>query len=192
MLKILAGTAKGRSLKTPENPRVVRPILGRIKKSLFDILTPRLPNSRFLDLYAGTGAVGLEALSRGVAHATFVERDPLCLKFLQANISHLGFDKQSSVVRANITENLSFLPGPFTLIFMGPPYKAEDKTPLALVHPTLDSIAKNNLLAPAGIVIAQHHKKEAVASTPQWNIVRQEHYGDSTVTFFKSIENVHG
>src|SRR3954470_2966259 len=89
MLKILAGSAKGRSLQTPDNPRLVRPILGRIKKSLFDILTPRLPRSRFLDLYAGTGAVGLEALSRGATQATFVERDALCLKFLQANITHL-------------------------------------------------------------------------------------------------------
>jgi 16S rRNA (guanine(966)-N(2))-methyltransferase RsmD len=192
MLKILAGTAKGRSLKTPDNPRLVRPILGRIKKSLFDILTPRLPKSRFLDLYAGTGAVGLEALSRGAQHATFVERDSLCLKFLQDNITHLGFDASATIVRANITANVSFMTGPFDLIFMGPPYKAEDKTPLALVHPTLASIAKNNLLAQGGVIIAQHHNKEQVASTPEWNIVRQEHYGDSTVTFFKSLSNANG
>jgi len=189
MLKILAGSAKGRNIKTPDNPRVVRPILGRIKKSLFDILTPRLPGCRFLDLYAGTGAVGLEALSRGAVHASFVERDALCLKFLQENITYLGFDKSADIVRANITENLSFMKGPFNIIFMGPPYKAEDRSPLALVHPTLDSITKNNLLAFDGIVVAQHHKKEPVDSTPEWNMVRREVYGDISVSFFKPVVN---
>ena len=158
---------------------------------MFDILTPRLPNSRFLDLYAGTGAVGLEALSRGAAHATFVERDALCLKFLQANITHLGFDNNAAIVRATITENLSFMAGPFDLIFMGPPYKAEDRTPLALVHPTLASITKNNLLAlTKGLIIAQHHKKEPVPiPRPNGSSSRQEHYGDSTVTFFRRPRN---
>jgi 16S rRNA (guanine(966)-N(2))-methyltransferase RsmD len=166
--------------------------LGRIKKSLFDILTPRLPNCRFLDLYAGTGAVGLEALSRGAAHASFVERDSLSLRFLQENITHLGFDKQAAIVRANITGNLSFLAGPFDLIFMGPPYKAEDRTALALVHPTLDAIAKNALLTPGGLVVAQHHKKEPVNATPEWDLVRREIYGDSTVSFFKPAAHAAG
>lgn len=185
MLRIQGGHAKGRALRSLPNNPLVRPILARIKKSLFDILRPRMKDARFLDIYAGTGAVGIEALSQGAKHACFIEQDPQCVRIVHENLEIFKFTNQSAVYRLNATGDLSVLPKGFNIIFMGPPYKDAAKTMLALVHPTLDAIERANLLAEGGIIIAQHHKKEITASTPVWEKVREEHYGDTTVSFFK-------
>lgn len=187
MMKILSGTARGRTLRTLPNNPLVRPILARIKKSVFDIIRPRMKGSRFLDLYAGTGAVGIEALSEGAAAATFVEYDPQCIKIIHENVDLFKFTSQASIFRLSATGDLSVLPRPFDLIFMGPPYKDAVKAPLALVQPTLDNIEKFGLLTPTGLVIAQHHSKEIVASSPKWEMKRREKYGDSLVSFFVPI-----
>lgn len=184
MLKIIGGHSKGRALRTPHNNPLVRPILARIKKSLFDILRPRMGGARFLDLYAGTGAVGIEALSQGAKVAGFVEQDQSCVRLIHENLEQFGFTSRGTVYRVSVTGDLGILPAPYDIIFMGPPYKDAAKAPLALVHPTLDNIAKFNLLAPGGLVIAQHHKKEPVAGTAEWTMNRQEVYGDTTVSFF--------
>jgi 16S rRNA (guanine966-N2)-methyltransferase len=185
-MKILAGEARGRSLKTPKNPTLIRPILGRIKKSLFDILTPFLPNSNFLDLYAGTGSVGIEALSRGATHATFIELNDLCIDLIKDNLKTLKFEKRATVIRTSATGDLSTLRKPFDLIFLGPPYKDQDKVMLALTETTILNIEKQQLLTPKGIVIAQHHKTEKVeAPSAHWELRRREKYGDTFLSFFK-------
>ncbi|MCG3205491.1 MAG: Ribosomal RNA small subunit methyltransferase D [Elusimicrobia bacterium] len=183
-MKILSGTARGRTVRTLPNNPLVRPILARIKKSVFDIIRPRIVGSHFLDLYAGTGSVGLEALSEGASHATFVEQEPKCVRLIHENITLFKFDSQASVFRMSAVGDLSFLPKNFDLIFMGPPYKDAQKNPLALVTPTLENISKYSLLNPKGLVIAQHHKNEKVTSFGPWNLKRQEKYGDTLVTFF--------
>src|SRR5258708_3851404 len=147
MLKILAGSEKGRPLKTVSSAQV-RPILARIKKSLFDILRPRLGGSNFLDLYAGTGSVGIEALSQGAARATFVEQDAPCLRFLKDNLDLLKLTDRATAIRSSATGDLSGVPRPYDIIFMGPPYKDAEKKALALVTPTLENIYKYKLLAP--------------------------------------------
>ncbi|MBV9080427.1 MAG: 16S rRNA (guanine(966)-N(2))-methyltransferase RsmD [Elusimicrobia bacterium] len=186
LLKILAGTARGRVLRSgPKSPHL-RPILARVKKSVFDILTPRMAGSRFLDIYAGTGAVGLEALSRGASRAVFVERDRRSSDLIRENLKLLGMEDKGAVFGLDAANDLSLLPRPFDLIFMGPPYKDDEKKPLALVAPTLEQIRKNTLLAAGGLIIAQHHRKEEVASTENWDLKRQERYGDTVVTFFQA------
>lgn len=183
-MKIIGGQAKGRVLRTPRNNPLVRPILARIKKSLFDILRPRMGGARFLDLYAGTGAVGIEALSQGAKSAAFVEQDSACARLIHENLEQLGLTDQAVVYRLNVTGDLNVLPVPHDIIFMGPPYKDAAKNPLALVHPTLENIGKYKLLADQGLIVAQHHKKEIVASTSEWEMKRQETYGDSLLSFF--------
>ena len=185
MLKILAGRDRGRPIKKLKSP-LVRPILARIKKSVFDIIAPRLPGSRFLDLYAGSGSVGLEALSRGASRAVFVEQDPACARIIRENVATFKNEAHSSILRLNAAQDLSAVPGPFDLIFMGPPYKDAEKNPLALVVPTLGAIRNAHLAAEGALVIAQHHKKETVNPDPnEWTIVRVEEYGDTKVTFLK-------
>src|SRR6478672_744265 len=99
-MRIIAGSAKKRSLKTPSAAQGVRPILGRIKKSLFDILRLRIGNADFLDLYAGSGSVGIEALSRGAASVTFVDMNAYCLSVIRQNLSKLQLFERSRIVKA--------------------------------------------------------------------------------------------
>jgi 16S rRNA (guanine966-N2)-methyltransferase len=184
-MRIIGGTAKRQSLKSPSHSLGVRPILARIKKSLFDILRPRLDGAVFLDLYAGSGAVGLEALSRGARSVTFVDMNPNCLSIIRQNLSKLRLFDQAKLVRADVTKNLEFVGGPFDLIFMGPPYHDQAWHALSLTQPTLQEIERANLLAPGGIVIGQHHAKEPPVQLPTWQLVRQESYGDSRLSFFE-------
>lgn len=185
-LRIQSGEARGRKLKSPPKGEVVRPILARIRKSLFDILRPRLAGIRFLDLYAGTGTVGLEALSNGASFAVFVEQERACCRVIEENVRRMGLELKVMVRCGDATRNLLWLDGPFHFVFMGPPYKDEDKKPLALTVPTLVRIEEARLMAPGGWVIGQHHKKEPLAGLPpSWEILRENTYGDSVLTFFK-------
>lgn len=165
----------------------VRPILIRIRKSVFDIISPKMKGCRFLDLFAGMGTVGIEALSRSASSAVFVEMDGRCVKLIRDNLKIFSFEDRGRVFQMNVLKNMPFLPGPFDLIFMGPPYKDEEKNPLKLVAPTLENIDKNNLLAQDGWIIAQHHKKEEMKDVEtRFEMFRQEKYGDSFVSFFKA------
>ncbi len=183
----MAGQAKGRLLRTlPRSPHL-RPILARVKKSLFDILRPRLAGCRFLDLYAGTGAVGLEALSRGAEFVAFVENDSRAIALLKENSETLGFAAKAAVVRADSTADLSFLQKRFDLIFLGPPYKDAEKKPLVLVEPTLQNVLRSKLPADSAWIVAQHHKKETPAPTvAELARFRQERYGDTVLSFYEA------
>jgi 16S rRNA (guanine(966)-N(2))-methyltransferase RsmD len=184
-MRIIGGSAKRRSIKSPSEAQGVRPILARIKKSLFDILRLRLGEADFLDLYAGSGSVGIEALSQGARFATFVDANPNCLSIIRQNLSKLQLFERSRLVRADVVKNLSYAGGPFDIIFMGPPYHDQKWNALFLTMPTLNEIARLDLLKPDGVVIGQHHMKEPVAATPEWDMYRQESYGDSRLSFFK-------
>jgi 16S rRNA (guanine(966)-N(2))-methyltransferase RsmD len=184
-IKVIAGLARGRSIKSFKDDLSVRPILARIKKSLFDILRNDLPDCCFLDLYAGTGAVGIEAISRGAKHTMFVDADSKCVNIIKENLKYLRFEDKASVYQANILGGLSGLKGPFDIIFMGVPYKDKNKLPLSLVAPTLEVVVKADLLKDSSLIIAQHHKKEGVASTDKFDVVREETYGDTVVSFLR-------
>src|SRR5882672_7861265 len=111
-VRIIGGTAKRRALKSPSHSLGVRPILARIKKSLFDILRPRLEGAEFLDLYAGSGSVGIEALSRGATYVTFVDANPNCLSVIRQNLSKLQLFDHAKLVRADATKGLAYVGGP--------------------------------------------------------------------------------
>jgi 16S rRNA (guanine966-N2)-methyltransferase len=191
-MRIIGGQAKRREIRSPAAAHGVRPILSRIKKSLFDILRPRLTDAHFLDLYAGSGAVGIEALSRGAAHATFVELNPNCASVIRKNLSVVQLFDRARVVRADATRDLSHLCGPaglpagrFDLIFMGPPYHDLKWNMLTLTQPTLSAIERGKILKPGGWVIGQHHMKEPAVNLPHWRMFRQEKYGDTRLSFFE-------
>lgn len=188
-MHIIAGQFRGRRVLSLPKTSGVRPISGRIKQSLFDILRPRIRGSNFLDLFAGTGSVGLEACSRGAQHVVFVDSSPASVKVIERNLEHLGLS--CPVIRCDVLSGLSFVrrqtPNAegFDLIFLGPPYKDELKRPLRLVKPALENIQQASLLAPGGWVIAQHHLKEPVSGAAGLQMFRQEKYGDSYLSFFK-------
>jgi 16S rRNA (guanine966-N2)-methyltransferase len=184
-MRIIGGSSKRQALKSPPPSLGVRPILARIKKSLFDIIRPWLEGADFLDLYAGSGSVGIEALSRGARFATFVDMNPNCLSIVRQNLTKLKLFDKARLVRADITKDLGYAGGPFDLIFMGPPYHDDRWTALSLTQPTLQEIARTNLLKEGGMVIGQHHTKEPPVDLPEWDMFREESYGDSKLSFFR-------
>jgi len=196
-MRIIAGSAKGRSLKAPSRDSSIRPILGRIKQSLFDSIRPKIMGSHFLDLYAGAGTVGLEAASRGASFVVFVENGREGLKLIAANVEKLGFKEKTLIYKADVLGNaLLMLPARlpaeflFDLVFVAPPYMGEDRRGEVLVMsvPTLERLAESKLLAPDAWVILQHHKKESWGVVPkQFQVFKQAQFGESMLTYLKSV-----
>ncbi len=186
-LRVQSGTARGRFLKATPKGLEVRPILARIRKSLFDILRPQLQGALFLDIFSGTGLVGIEALSNGAKRAVFVDVDRHSLEMVTTNLAHLGFAAQAETVRADAARDLSLVRGRvFDVIFLGPPYKDKEKAPLSLSAPALARVAEAGLAGPDTWVVLQHHEKESLAGTEAaWDMLRQKEYGDTLLSFFR-------
>ncbi len=191
-MRIIAGESRGRSLKSVPKDLMVKPISARIKKSVFDILRPRLAGARVLDLYAGTGAVGIEALSRGASSTFFVDADKRCLAVIEENLKRLSLAARGRVCYGDILQDLSWIPyragvADFDLIYMGPPYRAEGNKMLAYSTPTLARVAEANLLAPSGWALLQRYKKERVELPSGYEKFREERYGDTDVEFIRRV-----
>lgn len=183
-LRVQSGELRGRFLKARPNSPAVRPILARVRKSLFDILRPRIADTRFLDLFAGVGTVGIEALSNGARTAVLVDQSPTSCRWIETNLEYLGLESRARVFRADVSQDLSVLKGQqFDIIFLGAPYKDEAKRPLALTSPSLKEIQRHKLAAPEALVIAQHHEFEKVLPPEGWTVLREKVYGDTTLTF---------
>ncbi len=119
-MRVIAGKAKGRQLYSVRGPGT-RPMTNRAKAALFSILETDVQGSRFLDLFAGTGQVGIEALSRGAAHTVFVELGPAALRAIQANLKLTGLDHAATIIRADAFKYLQAEPQPFDYVFIAPP-----------------------------------------------------------------------
>lgn len=189
-MRIIAGESRGRSLKSVPKDMMVKPISARIKKSVFDILRPRLEGARVLDLYAGTGAVGIEALSRGALSAFFVDADKRCISVIEENLKRLGFAAKGRACYGDILQDLSWIPfragvPEFDLVYMGPPYRTEDNKMLSYSTPTLARVAQANLLSPTGWALLQRYKKERVVLPSGYEKFREERYGDTDVEFIR-------
>ncbi len=189
-MRIIAGAGRGRPLKSVPKEMMVKPISARIKKSLFDILRPRLDGARFLDLFAGTGACGIEALSRGAASCFFVDADKRCVTVIEENLRRLGFAARGKASFGDILQDLSWIgyrsgTSEFDIVFLGPPYRTEDNTMLAYSTPAVARVAEANLLASGGIIILQRYKKEKVELPAGYEKYREERYGDTDVEFIR-------
>src|SRR5574341_1626257 len=148
-MRVIAGAFKGRRLRTPRGP-ATRPTADQVRIALMDTLAPWLADARVLDLFAGAGPVGLEALSRGAAHATFVERDARAVLALEANIRTLGVEALARVLRLDVGRALARLATEgerFGIVFLDPPYDA------ALMAPTLETLGDGRVTAPDALVV---------------------------------------
>ncbi|MEX2148458.1 MAG: 16S rRNA (guanine(966)-N(2))-methyltransferase RsmD [Candidatus Rokuibacteriota bacterium] len=182
-MRILAGRFKGRRLVTPKGD-VTRPTADQVRLALMDTLMPWLPQARVLDLFAGGGGGGLEALSRGAGHATFVERDARAVAALRANVDTLGVAAVTRVVRGEAVAELDRLARAgerFGVVFLDPPYDAP------AVDGTLRRLGAGDLTEPGAIVIAQHFTKRApAAAVGALSAFRARRFGETTLTFFRS------
>ena len=182
-MRVIAGSAKGRILRPPRTS-ATRPITDRAKESLFGILGPRIPGGRFLDLFAGTGSVGIEALSRGGAHATFAERARPALAGIRHNLELTGLAARAEVAGRDVFGYLRDSPVPFDVIFMAPP-QWHGLWPRAVA--LLDT--EPGWLAGGGVVVAQHDPSESVPLDLAHLMLSSERsYGRVRFTFFTARE----
>jgi 16S rRNA (guanine966-N2)-methyltransferase len=150
-MRIIAGELKGRKLHTPQWPGL-RPTSDKLRETLFNVVSARVPGARVLDLYSGTGAIGLEALSRGAAHVTFVDGDRRAIALIEQNLRHCGVADRYAIIRFRLVPEAPALPaGSFDLIVLDPPYDEPDlAAALAATMP---------LIAPDGLVILEHTRR---------------------------------
>jgi 16S rRNA (guanine966-N2)-methyltransferase len=186
-MRIIAGVYRSRVLEAPPGPST-RPTSDRLRETLFNVLAPRMQGSNFLDLYAGSGAAGIEAISRGAALATFVERSPAALKALRGNLARLqitsGFRVHAGSVGAFLRPASKSRPKPecYEVVVLDPPYEAAQEYAATL---SLLGGAAAELLAPDAIVVAEHRRKhslnEQYGSLKRTRLLEQ---GDSALSFF--------
>ncbi len=178
-MRVIAGEAKGRKLLSVPG-RATRPITDRVKESLFNILGGQVVNALFLDLFAGTGSVGIEALSRGARRAVFVERNRQALKVIAENLKMTGLTDRAKVVSSDV---FKFLRGEFDekfdIVYIAPPqYKG-------LWARTLLALDERELLADEGLIIAQIHPKElASLDLKSLQLADQRKYGSTLLCFY--------
>lgn len=187
-MRVIGGTAKGRRLLVPKG-RAVRPTAARIKESLFDILPRDFSGMKVLDLFAGTGNVSIEALSRGAASALLVDTAARSARTMRENLARLGFGRCATVWITPVARALRSLArrgDAFDLIFLDPPYEQ------GLMGPSLKLIAQGHLLRPSGIVVGEHSAREPVQSRYD-RLVQydQRRYGETLLTFFADATNAH-
>ncbi len=178
-MRIIAGQAKGRRLLSPPADWPIRPTLDRIRESLFNIVTPRLEGARFLDCFAGTGANGIEALSRGASQAVFVDSDARALRLVRENLTHTGLAGGGMCFKLTLPQDLGRIPGRFDIIFADPPYEFAEYEAL------LYGIQECGLLADQGWVVLEHHRRHAIpAHCGGLSRHRQSRYGEKRLSFY--------
>ena len=181
-MRVIAGSAKGRKLQSPKDYEGTRPILGRAKVALFDILQPRLPGARFLDLFAGVGGVGIEAASRGAARCVFVELAERPFRDLLLNLENTGLTAVAETVRGDALAYVATSPSTFDIVFAAPP-QWQNLWSQAVVavdaHPTA--------LADDGLLVVQLDPRE-YRDLPLQNLAlaRQRRYGNVLFCFYEA------
>ena len=182
-MRIITGSAKGKKLLAVPGDST-RPILDRVKVSLFSIIRPRIEGSRWLDLFAGSGAVGLEALSEGAEHCVFIDLNEAAYQTIKKNIELTKLAEKSEVRRSDAFSYLKHSNGSFDFIYIDPPQFN------GLWERSLEFIAERpQLLREEGIIIIKMHPKEwSTQEYPALTLLRQERYGNSLLTFFQKKE----
>jgi len=174
-MRVVGGDLRGRTLRAVPGTST-RPTADRVRQSLFDLLGQRCDGLRVLDLYAGTGALSFEALSRGAAHATIVEHDAKAARVIERNASELGCTDRCILLREDVTRALPRLSGQFDLVFSDPPYA------LRVAQETLEALHRRGLVAPEGRVVVERDRREPRPVLPiAFELVDERRYGDTVL-----------
>jgi 16S rRNA (guanine966-N2)-methyltransferase len=186
-MRVIAGTYRSRILKSLKG-LALRPTSDRLRETLFNVLAPNTAGSRFIDLFAGTGAIGIEALSRGAAEVVFIENHAPAVTLIRRNLQSLGITAGVTVLAADALRGLALLAArintsapAFNCVFLDPPYAAAED-----YSRVLEFLGSADLLAPGGIVIAEHRRKfdlrEEAGELRRFRVLRQ---GDAALSFYR-------
>jgi len=183
-MRIIAGSAGSIPLKVPRS--LTRPTTDRVREAVFSVLGEKLAGARVLDLFAGSGSLGLEALSRGAAEATFVESNGPACTIISENVAK----SRLAGARVQRRDVLAFLStaakGHYDLVFADPPY-ARDEATLALLTTLLTLPALAESLAPDGVFVLESFASVALPESPLWEVVREKIYGSTRVSYLSPL-----
>ncbi len=186
LVRIVGGSLRGRKLASLTG-LAIRPTADRIREALFNILGSRPVGACVLDLFSGTGALGIEALSRGARQAVFVDNAAAALKILHKNIAACKLETSCKIFRWDILKNLNVLQpfqGAFDLVFMDPPYHRN------MIGPTLAHLAGSHILAPQALVIVEYEAGEPLEPPgPVWLETDRRRYGRTEITFLRTHQD---
>lgn len=183
-MRVIAGTARGRPLVAPRGAHT-RPITDRVKETLFGILGDRVIDARVLDLYAGSGSVGIEALSRGAASCDFVEHDRRAVAAIRENLQRAGVAEDASVHAMDVMRYLEHSDNDrFGLVFVDPPYDER-----AILAP-LEQLTGR--LVPGATVVVKHHWRTPIPEPPGLARWRERRFGETTLTFLGATDGADG
>ena len=176
-MRVIAGALRGRTLQAPDLEGL-RPTADKLRETLFNVLAPRIEGARVLDGYAGTGAVGIEAISRGAAHVTFVEQDRRAAALIAANLEKCRITDAYAIIRTTVLQAIDRLRSEpaFDVILLDPPYASD-------FHEALPHVG--DIVKPDGVVILEHARKsDAPQAAGRLTRVRELKSGDSALTFY--------
>ena len=179
-MRIISGTSKGKKLRSLRG-QAIRPTSDRVKESIFNILGQEVDGKYVLDLFAGTGNLGIEALSRGATRTVFVEKERSAIDLIKKNLSHCGFEDRVHIMTGEVERAIRLLHRKgevFDFIFMDPPYRR------GLVQKTLGILQAQPLHHEDSILVIEHDRRETLSeSTEGWTLGRKRQFGDTIVSF---------
>jgi 16S rRNA (guanine966-N2)-methyltransferase len=182
-MRVIAGKYRSRTLRSLKG-QMLRPTSDRLRETLFNILGPTLDDATFVDLYAGTGAVGIEALSRGARHAVFAEQHAPAVALIRRNLESLGIGAEAEVLGMNVLRAIERLEArhvPAQFIFLDPPYAADTE-----YESELEALGESPLVAPSGRVIVEHLRKRKLAErVGDLELARVVEQGDAALSFYR-------
>ena len=184
-MRVISGTARGRRLKAPPGLDT-RPITDMIKEALFNVWGSQVEDARFLDLFAGSGSVGLEALSRGAHRVVFVDNSAAAIRIIRENLDHCGFRSGFDIMRSDAFRALKRISSQaiqFDLIYVDPPFTRED-----IFESIMDTVSRADILAADGIAIIRSPRKKDMPSFPPLVKYRQGNYGESSLHYYCRCE----
>jgi len=182
-LRVISGKLKGKKLSATKGLSL-RPTSDRVKEAIFDILQDQVQGQKVLDLFAGTGALGIEAISRGAQKAIFIEKNPPSLKALRKNIEDCHLGQQVEILAREAREGIKILEGrreSFALVFLDPPYGK------GLAEKTLASLSQSSIVAPEALIITEHATTEEIRPTPPLQVIDERKYGRTKISIFQLV-----
>ncbi|NLI70722.1 MAG: 16S rRNA (guanine(966)-N(2))-methyltransferase RsmD [Firmicutes bacterium] len=186
-MRIIGGSCRGIRIKAPRR-KEVRPTPDMVREALFDILGERVRGQNFVDIFAGSGAVGIEALSRGAKSCTFIENNFMCVKIIIENLKNAGLDSRASILRTDVLAAIKVISkkkGDMPFVYLDPPYNSN------LIPKVLNAISSSNPLPPGGMVIVEHHKRKNIYAE-NWVMIDRKYYGDTALSFLKMKDSERG